>query len=58
MTLFPDNCATQRIFFPDCQIQIKIVKRFVYFSNLKNTNFIFLLQIVIHFFRHLFIMKV
>ena len=52
MNLFQNNYTTQRIFFPICQFKIKIAKRFAYFLNLKNTIFIFALQIAIHFFGH------
>ena len=45
-------------FFPNCRIKIKIAKCFAYFQNLKNIIFTLLLQIFIHFFDHLFIMKV
>ena len=31
MTLFPNNCKTQCVFFPNCRIKIKIAKRFAYF---------------------------
>ena len=50
MTLFSNKCTIQCI-FSNCRIIIKIAKRFVYFENLKNNIFTFLLQFAIHFFQ-------
>ena len=46
------------VFFTNCRIKTKIAKRFPYFQNLENTAYISVLQIVIHFFGHIFLIKV
>ena len=62
MTLSPNNCATQRTFFLIMKLKSKLLNAQVFLSSIFSKSkkayfFLSLLQIVIHFCGHRFIMK-